>query len=197
VKKYFTDKEMKITNSINQLFSAILFYDPNIKNKENKAVYYVKYENSSWKLAEIEDKKDINTYLNNNIRNLDKQTVSNIFGFMGYGHASNSDVAFKLKDNTNTRSTGYKCTEMTSKNKKVEVLYSILKLGHVDNNVSDEIIEEKINTLKTDGKTFGMKEICVFAEFMTRYYDIIQRTDKRWFFNYEDQNILQEILRVV
>ena len=83
VKAYFTNKEMKITNSINQAFKTIIFYDPNIKSKENKAVYYVNYGTSSWKLAEIEDKKDIQTYLNNNIRNLDKVTPSNTFGFMG------------------------------------------------------------------------------------------------------------------
>ncbi len=197
VNKYFIDKQMTITNSINQIFNAIIFYDPNIKNKENKAIHYVKYENSSWKIAETEDKKDINTYLNNNVRNIDKTTISNVFGFMGYGQTSNSDVAFKLKDNTNTRSTGSKCTEMSSKNKKVEVLFSILKLGYQGDAVNDENIEEKINTLKTAGNTFGMKEICIFTEFVVRYYESINRNGKRWFFDYEIQNILQEILKTV
>ena len=86
---------------------------------------------------------------------------------------------------------------MSSKNKKVEVLFSILKLGYQGDAVNDENIEEKINTLKTAGNTFGMKEICIFTEFVVRYYESINRNGKRWFFDYEIQNILQEILKTV
>jgi hypothetical protein len=198
IKEYFKKKEIQITSSIGQSFSAMLFYDPNIKNKDNRAVFYVKYGESKWKLAELEDKKDINTYLNNNVRNIDSSSVSRVFGFMGYSQSSNSDVAFKLKDNTNSRSTGYKCSEVANKNKKVEILLSILKLGYFNDSASNDEIEEKLSLLKSkEEKTFGMKEICILVEFMTRYYDNTSRNGKRWFFDYEQQNILQDILKVV
>ena len=48
---------------------------------------------------------------------------------MGYGNSSTSNISFKLKDNTNSRSTGYKCSEVANRSKKVKLLYEIVMLG--------------------------------------------------------------------
>jgi hypothetical protein len=198
VKKYFYDKQMNIVNSIGNTFKCIIFYDPKIKSKENKSIQYVKYENKDWILAEEEDKKDINTYIANNVRNIHNDNISKIFGFMGYGNSSTSNISFKLKDNTNSRSTGYKCSEVANRSKKVKLLYEIVMLGKNDPTIEMSAIEDEVNKLSSSSdKSFGMKEVCLFVEFITRYYHIIKKNNKNWFFDYETQNMVQDIIKVI
>ena len=64
LQKYYTTYMIKSTNSINKSFSAFLFYDPSVKTNKDNGVFYVKYEGNDWKLAETEDKKDIQLYVN-------------------------------------------------------------------------------------------------------------------------------------
>ena len=51
----------------------------------------------------------------------------------------------------------------------------IIKQGYEEPN--EDEIDEILNSLKLEGKEkgFGMKELCIFVEFITRYYEHINK----------------------
>ena len=188
---------IKTVNSINQSYSAFTFFDPNVKTNKDNGVFYVKYDTTDWKLAESEDKKDIQKYIDENVKGAtDKSNVHKVFGFMSYGKTDVNVADYKIKDISNTRSTGYKCVDAANKTKKQAVLRDIIKQGYEIPNDSE--INDILQSLKLEGKTkdFGMKELCILVEFITRYYEHIKKTNKRWFFTYEQQTMLRDILQV-
>jgi hypothetical protein len=200
IEKYYTTYMIKSTNSINKSFSAFLFYDPSVKTNKDNGVFYVKYEGNDWKLAETEDKNDIQLYVNEQIKGtIAKSDVHKIFGFMSYGKTDVNVADYKVKDITNTRSTGYKCVDAANKTKKLALLRDILKQGYETPGEKEDEIEEILRSLKVDekNKDFGMKELCIFVEFITRYYQHINKTNKYWFFTYERQTILREMLQSI
>ena len=197
VKKYYTTYMIKTTNSINQPLSAFLFYDPSVKTNKDNGVFYVKYEKKEWKLAETEDKKDIQKYIDENVKGvINKENVHKIFGFMSYGKTDVNVADYKVKDLSNSRSTGYKCVDTANKTKKQALLRDIIKQGYEE--PDEDTIDEELHSLKIEGKDkgFGMKELCIFVEFITRYYEHIKKTDKHWFFTYEEQTMLRTVLQV-
>ena len=188
---------IKTTNSINQPLSAFLFYDPSVKTNKDNGVFYVKYEKKEWKLAETEDKKDIQKYIDENVKGvINKENVHKIFGFMSYGKTDVNVADYKVKDLSNSRSTGYKCVDTANKTKKQALLRDIIKQGYEE--PDEDTIDEELHSLKIEGKDkgFGMKELCIFVEFITRYYEHIKKTDKHWFFTYEEQTMLRTVLQV-
>ena len=128
-----------------------------------------------------------------------KSDVNKIFGFMSYGKTDVNVADYKVKDITNTRSTGYKCVDAANKTKKLALLRDILKQGYETPGEKEDEIEEILRSLKVDekNKDFGMKELCIFVEFITRYYQHINKTNKYWFFTYERQTILREMLQSI
>ena len=97
---------------------------------------------------------------------------------------------------TVTTAAGYKCVDTSNKTKKQALLRDIIKQAYEEPN--EDEIDEILNSLKIEGKDkgFGMKELCIFVEFITRYYEHINKTNKHWFFTYEQQTMLRSVLQV-
>ena len=202
IRNYFNRTKHVVPSSIGKSFNAYLFFDPSVKSTIDNGIFYVKYDTqnesgSIWKLAEFEDRKDIEQYLEQTIRAEVKKTgIHTIFGFMSYGKTDVNIADYKLKDLTNNRSTGYKCNDIATKTKKAELLKNVILQSYDVQSEHAEDIDKLVNGLKSDASDFSMKEICILVEFITRYYEIILKAGKHWFFTYEQQVILQDMLKV-
>ena len=153
--------------------------------------------NDTWKLAQYQDREDIKNYVEQTLIPSVKDNIHSIFSFMSYGKTNLGIADYKIKEMPNKRSTGSKCNDIATKKKKTDLLKSILAQSF-DKDTSNHIIEGTMNSLKGGEKEFSMKEICIFAEFISRYYENnIKEGEKHWFFTYEQQVMLQDILKVV
>tara|TARA_Y100000816_G_scaffold292515_1_gene288222 strand:- start:5507 stop:9376 length:3870 start_codon:yes stop_codon:yes gene_type:complete len=195
IEKYFDKKTMTITNSIGQSMNAIIFY---VTTTER--VIFTKYEGEDWKIGSPEDVNDLQDSISQIVDEVKPNQIADLFGYIGIGK-NFGEVTFKLKDNTNKRSQGSRCHEK-KKNIKLDVLKDVIRLAM---NISDKpVLEETVNKLKYNGRSastssgvFLTPEICVFVEFLCRYYNAIGVNNKRWFFDFEEQNMLNTVLKVV
>ena len=69
---------------------------------------------------------------------------------MSYGKTDVNVADYKLKDLSNTRSTGYKCVDTSNKTKKQALLRDIIKQAYEEPN--EDEIDEILDSLKIEGK---------------------------------------------
>jgi len=103
-----------------------------------------------------------------------------IIGFIGY-EKSNRYFVFKTKDITSKRDTGARCDE-AGKDKTISKTNEIIG--------KTKFTKENTKIIKdTDGsviqEAIGQTELCVFQEFILRFFNAIKKNDKKWFLSPE------------
>ena len=133
--------------------------------------------NNKWIESEPEDQREIAS--SKEVKELFTFTPSEynrFIGFIGY-KKNNSALVFKTKDMDSTRDTGATCEE-SGKEKTIQKLNSII--GE-DKYTSKNTKLEKDSDGNVIREAIGQTELCIFQEFILRYYDIIKKGGKRWF----------------
>jgi hypothetical protein len=191
IKKWFIAQQIETTGDFP--LTAILFYDTKSKKGVETKFYIREHantyaaggepENYTWTIAQPEDVKDLNQHLGENAT-LHPEEVSDLFGFNG-DDIKKDNIIFKLKDATNKRSKGHRCSEM-KKDGKIDILK---KLIHND-------VIEKLKYVKKEVSYHVTQEACVYVDFTLRYYDSIKKDGKRWFFSYNEHHRFRDILKV-
>ena len=137
-----------------------------------------------WTAAQPEDIKDVQQYINEN-NTISTDALSALFGFNG-DDMKNENIIFKIK-NASIAGKGHRCREMKM-DSKIETLKKL---------IPEDIVESMKYTSNVKGKQTKyhvMQEMCVFVEFIFRYYDSIKKDGKRWFFSYNDHHRFYNIL---
>ena len=164
-------KDYFVSNSIaTKKFTAFIMY------KLNKRMIMILNKDNIWVVAEPEDQREIASaketkeYLAFNLENYNK-----IVGFIGY-EKSNRFLVFKTKDMTSKRDTGARCDE-SGKIKTLQRLNEIVG--------EEKFTKENTKAVKEKGhvvsEAVGHVELCVLEEFILRYFNTIQKEDKKWF----------------
>ena len=127
-------------------------------------------DNSSWKevtsmidMNEIAKHKLVKQYID-----IPMDEYNTTVGFLGY-EKGNASLVFKTKNMQSKRDTGARCDE-AGKAKNIAKLNQLLG-------------EEKYNAAYA--KTVGNIELCVFTEFVLRYFNETKHNGKYWFFTPE------------
>ena len=127
-------------------------------------------DNSSWKevtsmidMNEIAKHKLVKQYID-----IPMDEYNTTVGFLGY-EKGNASLVFKTKNMQSKRDTGARCDE-AGKAKNIAKLNQLLE-------------EEKYNAAYA--KTVGNIELCVFTEFVLRYFNGTKHNGKYWFFTPE------------
>jgi hypothetical protein len=134
-------------------------------------------ENNKWIESEPEDQREIAS--SKEVKELFTfipSEYNRFIGFIGY-KKNNSALVFKTKDMDSTRDTGATCEE-SGKEKTIQKLNSII--GE-DKYTSKNTKLEKDSDGNVIREAIGQTELCIFQEFILRYYDIIKKGGKRWF----------------
>jgi len=166
VKEYFE------TNSITtKKFTVFIMYNL------SKRLIMILNENNKWVEAEPEDQREIaatkeaKEYLTMNPVEYNK-----IIGFIGY-EKNNRYFVFKTKDMESKRDTGARCDE-AGKEKTIQKINAIVG----ETKFTNENTKVKKDT---DGnvvsEAVGHTELCVYQEFILRYFNAIKQNDKKWF----------------
>lgn len=143
-----------------KLTAIVLFDGPS--RVDNLHVYVLK--NNRWVLGESEDKRDLQGSLKKYHLNL-KENINKYVGFLGF-EAEKKYMIYKLKDLSNTRSTGFRC-DQAGKKKTLDILRSI------------EGDEKEYDTKES------AYELCVRQEFVLRNYQKQKKDGKTWFVDTE------------
>ena len=131
--------------------------------KENKQILLVKGANG-WSNGQQEDYTDLTPEL----KKLIIQPVSNFSNYVGFiGNFKNEYNIFKVKNMTDPRSKGSRC-DQSGKSNATKLLNSII----------DETKYTPVNT-----KNRNKLEFCVLQEMYLRFYDKINKNEKKWFLN--------------
>jgi len=164
-KEYF-DRNIIVTKNL----KAIVMY------KLNKRIIMILNNDNKWVQSEPEDEREIAmSKEGKEILTFKADDYNKIVGFVGY-EKSNRYLVFKTKDMLSKRDTGARCDE-AGKDKTMKKINEIIgetkftsentKLQKdADGNVSREAINHV--------------ELCVFQEFILRYFDEIKRDGKKW-----------------
>ena len=143
----------------------------------NKFKLMILNANNKWIESEPEDQREIASSKEvKEIFTFTATEYNRYIGFIGY-KKNNSALVFKTKDMDSKRDTGATCEE-SGKEKTIQKLNSILgeekytsKNTKLEKDTNGNVIRDAI----------GQTELCIFQEFILRYYDIIKKGGKRWF----------------
>jgi hypothetical protein len=156
---------------VTKKFKCIIMYNL------NKFKLMILNDNNKWIESEPEDQREIAS--SKEVKELFTFTATEYnrhIGFIGY-KKNNSALVFKTKDMDSKRDTGATCEE-SGKEKTIQKLNSIL--GE-DKYTSKNTKLEKDSDGNVIREAIGQTELCIFQEFILRYYDIIKKGGKRWF----------------
>ena len=167
IKTHF-DKQIIITKNV----SGYIAYDLNNKiknknkkikdNKDIKTILILDKNDNKWAEATPLNRIEIEQAMNP----FDENDYKVIIGFMGYT-IKNTDLAFKTTDLSKNRNTGAICSQA---NKEL----NLVKINSI-------VKENDTDADKYNKHSFKNHELCVFAEIILRYFDEINRNDRKWF----------------
>ena len=104
-----------------------------------------------------------------------KNDYNQIIGFIGY-KKGNKDLAFKTKDMNSARDTGAICEDAT-KDKNLTKINNII--GEEKYTIqSTKAVKDKDGNIIQEA--IGNTELCVFEEFILRYFNFIEENNKKW-----------------
>ena len=147
-----------------------------IMYKLGKIKIMVLNDNNKWIESEPEEQREIAASPNvKEMLSFKASDYNKIIGFIGY-EKSNRYLVFKTKDIESKRDTGARCDE-SGKIKTMEKLNEI---------VGEEKYTKETTKAQKKGKeiiseAIGQVELCIFQEFILRYFNIIKKEDKKWF----------------
>ena len=165
-------KEYFETNSITTK-NFIIFIMYNL----NKRMIMILNDNNKWVEAEPEDQREIATTKEvKELLTMNPNEYNKIIGFIGY-EKKNKYLVFKTKVMTSARDTGARCDE-SGKDKTIHKINEIVG--------EEKYTNENTKTKKdADGtvirEAVGHTELCVFQEFILRFFNAIQKDNKKWF----------------
>ena len=210
---YLKTKEAEYPHPAGGKMRYMVFFDASSKEKvkefgdgkkKGKFVYYTKHEkdgedssagSSGYMVAEPIDKRDIVKHISALRDSIAKDSsIGEIIGFIG-NTKTVANIIFKIKDDTsNSRSKGKVCEQGNDSLKEIMLKRLIEMNVPSESERVIESLQEKKSTKKSNGpkSVFISKEVCVFYEFLTRYFNEVQ--DTVYFFDYEKQHILSDIL---
>ena len=148
-----------------------------IMYKLNKFKIMILNEENIWIESTPEDQREIAS--NKEIQDIfifHSKDYNRYIGFIGY-KKNNSALVFKTKDMDSTRDTGATCEE-SGKEKSIQKLNLILGEEKYTSKNTKLEKDEDGNVIR---EAVGQTELCIFQEFILRYYDIIKKDDKKWF----------------
>ena len=166
-KNYFDRNSIKTKKMM-----AIIFYDLN-----NRKIMILNKHTNKWVEAEPEDEEELaKSKEAKDLLNVKNEDYNETVGFIGY-EKNNKYLVFKTKDVFAKRNKGARCDE-SGKEKTMTKLNQIIgkdvytkETTKAKKNEDGEIIEEAV----------GQTELCVFQEFILRYFNKIKRNNKIWF----------------
>jgi hypothetical protein len=170
LKSYFDNKIVVTKN-----FKYYIMYDL------SKMKIMILNKNNLWTEAEPEDQREIATAPESFAAlSFDINKYNKYVGFLGYKR-KNVALVFKTKDMESKRDTGALCEE-AGKEKSLNKLNLILGQDKytaantkLEKDKKGNIIQEPITHV----------ELCVMQEFYLRYFDLIKKNNKSWFFTPE------------
>ena len=165
-KKYFQEKSIVTTN-----FICFILCDL------NKIKFMILNENNKWVEAEPEDENEIKASSEGQKSlNFNGTQYNKNIGFIGY-EKQNKYLIFKTKDMTSKRDTGARCDE-SGKEKTIKKINEIL--GETKYTSENTKIQKDAKG-KVIGESISHNELCIFEEFILRYYNKIKKNNLKWF----------------
>ena len=169
-KQYF-DKISIVTKDLR----AIIMYNINKRN------ILILDDNNKWIEAGPEDQREIATSKEAKAElSFDIKEYNKIVGFIGY-ERSNKYLVFKTKDMESTRDTGAICNQ-AGKDKTMKKINTIIGENIYTTETTKAKKDEDGNVIS---QAIGEAELCVTQEFILRYFNIIHKDKKKWFFTPE------------
>ena len=137
---------------------------------DNVNIYIL--ENNKWIVAQPEDKRDLQDAILKKYRL--KSNLNQYVGFIGF-ETKKKYMVYKVKDTTNTRSTGFRC-DQSGKEKIIQLLNDIetnniyaskvTKEGAIELCVRQELTLRSFNNQKLNGRTWFLDtETAIINEF--------------------------------
>ena len=167
ISKQYFDKILIVTKDLR----AIVLY--NI----NKRVILVLDEINKWIEAGPEDQREIATSKEAKAElTFDVKEYNKIIGFIGY-ERNNKFMVFKTKDMSSTRDTGARCNQ-AGKDKTMKKLNDIIGEVRYTNETTKVKKDADGNIIS---QSIGDIELCVTQELILRYFNVIQKDNKKWF----------------
>jgi len=165
-KEYF-DKNIIATKNL----KAIIMY------KLNKRVIMILNNDNKWVQSEPEDEREIAASKEGKeVLTFKADDYNKIVGFIGY-EKNNRYLVFKTKDMLSKRDTGARCDE-AGKDKTMKKINEILGETKF---TSENTKQQKDADGNVTKEAVNHIELCVFQEFILRYFDTIKRDEKKWF----------------
>jgi hypothetical protein len=167
ISKQYFDKIIIVTKDLR----AIVLY--NI----NKRVILVLDEQNKWIEAGPEDQREIATSKEAKAElTFEVKEYNKIIGFIGY-ERNNKFMVFKTKDMSSTRDTGARCNQ-AGKDKTMKKLNDIIGEVRYTNETTKVKKDSDGNIIS---QSIGDIELCVTQELILRYFNVIQKDNKKWF----------------
>jgi hypothetical protein len=166
IREYF-----QINSITSKKFSAFIMY------KLNKRIIMILDDTNKWIQATPEDERDIALLKETkDFLTFNKNDYSQYVGFMGY-KKGNKYLAFKTKDMNSKRDTGAICEDAT-KDKNLTQLNNIVGEDKYTNQSTKAVKDTDGNIVK---ELVGNTELCVLKEFIIRYFNAIEKDNKKYF----------------
>ena len=159
--KYFMDNF--VTTSTGKI-GIYIFERPSPKT-ENAKLFYYKDNDMMFEEAMIEDELEFKNPTHEYVENLNRH--NDVVGFVS---PFKDNLVFKYRYMKRTGNKGARCDQA----KKSQMV---------------ELFEEISGVKVEDPKKFTQHEVCFMQEIVLRYYDIIKKNNKRWFFTTSEMTL--------
>jgi hypothetical protein len=173
--EWFAKEYFEMNSITTKNFTVYIMY------KLNKRMVMFLDDNNKWIEAKPEDQREIAS--SNEIKEFlafNVNDYNNIVGFIGY-EKSNRYLVFKTKDMNSKRDIGARCDE-SGKQKTLQKLNEIFGEKKYTNENTKAQKDEDGNIIS---EAVGQVELCVFQEFILRFFNTIKKNNKKWFFTPE------------
>jgi hypothetical protein len=143
----------------------------------NKREILILNKNNVWERATPMDEEDIaKSPVTKNFLKFSIEDYNNIVGFVGYDK-NNKDLVFKTKNMLSSRDTGARCDQATKRN-NINKINSIL--GEEKYTIENtKIIKDKNGNIIHEA--ISNIELCILEEFILRYFNVIEKDNKKYF----------------
>lgn len=171
-KQYLTSFENKLLMYYNSRIYKIASIEFILTNNNKNIIKFVN-DNSIWSVSQPEDDKDFDKNITN-IFNRDK--VNNIIGFVEcVEKLGQYNYVFKTINILEIKNTGARCSQ-SRKNEIIEQIKLILE-------------GTKYDSILVEYRSLQVATLCIFQEYLLRYFNYYKLDDKVWFMTFEESEI--------